>query len=85
MKHSLDSRLQIGCICSIKIPSRNLDIVLRNIPVFRFARVKRMSLDELVQYGMKIKKLIKKEKFDDAATILNVLNGMMVFYSFFFA
>ena len=43
-----------------------------------------MSLDELVQYGMKIKKLIKKEKFDDAATILNVLNGMMVFYSFFF-
>ena len=37
-----------------------------------------MSLDELVQYGMKIKKLIKKEKFDDAATILNVLNGMMV-------
>jgi len=33
-----------------------------------------MSLDELVQYGMKIKKLIKKEKFDDAATILNVLN-----------
>ena len=37
-----------------------------------------MSLDELVQYGAKIKKLIKKEKFDEAGSILNVLNGLFI-------
>jgi len=33
-----------------------------------------MTLDELVSYGKKIKSIIKKEKFDDATSILTVLN-----------
>ena len=35
----------------------------------------RMTLEELVQHGQKIKKLIKKERFDEANNILGILNG----------
>jgi len=34
-----------------------------------------MTLEELVQHGQKIKKLIKKERFDEANSILGILNG----------
>ena len=34
-----------------------------------------MTLEELINHGNKIKKLIKKEKFNEASDLLNILNG----------
>ena len=34
-----------------------------------------MTLEDLVAHGNKIKKLMKKERYDDAAQILTALNG----------